>query len=413
MYLFPLFFSQFFFNLKMNDDIVNVITNTITNLDSELRSLSLKIHDNPELPNQEYNACHLLEDYLEEKGFKVMREAAGMPTAFMAEYTNGPGKRVAYCSEYDALPGVGHACGHNLIAIAGVACAMAVKALLEQNLLQGTVTLFGTPAEEGGNGKVTFVKELEFQKRADFAMMLHPAPADSVVGPALAIDAVTIEFFGKASHAGMAPWNGINALDALMQGYNNVSMLRQQTLPTNRIHGNITHGGNSANVIPDYASAKFLIRSVTRTQLAELKSKFENCFKAAAGATGCRLSMSWLPNGATDDMFTNDTLAASYQHFMEEEGVKFPTSEEAGSISMASSDFGNVSYVLPSLQPVFKIDTSGPNHTHEFAKAARTKQAHQATLRASQCLAKTAAEMYLNPAMFEKAWKDFRKGKPQ
>ncbi|KAI8146365.1 hypothetical protein BJV82DRAFT_601512 [Fennellomyces sp. T-0311] len=399
----------------MDSKVATVITSTINNLDAELRDLSIKIHDNPELGYKEYKASRLLEDYLEQKGFRVTREASGMPTAFIAEYSNSSsGRRVAFCSEYDALPAVGHACGHNLIAITGVACAMAMKALLEKNLILGTVTLFGTPSEEHEGGKITFVRQHEFQNRADFAVMLHPAPSDSIIGPALAIDALKVEYFGKASHAGMAPWNGINALDALMQGWNNVSMLRQQTLTTNRIHGIIKHGGNSANVIPDYASASFLARSVTRKQLAELKSKLEDCFQAAAVATGCRVKLSWIARGPVDDLFTNYTLGNLYQHYMEDdEGVVFPPRSEEQAISAASSDFGNVSYVLPSIQPIFKIETDGPNHTLDFAKAAGTPEAHQSALRAARSMAKTAATVYLDPDIYDKAWAEFRKGKQE
>ncbi|KAG2222283.1 hypothetical protein INT45_006962 [Circinella minor] len=398
----------------MNSEVANVINNSINNLDEALRSLSLKIHDNPELGYKEYKASTLLSNFLEEKGFKVTRGAAGMPTSFIAEFTNGrPGRRVAFCSEYDALPGVGHACGHNLIAISGVACAMAVKALLEQNLLDGSVSLFGTPAEEGGNGKVKLLQHNDFQKRADFVLMIHPAQVDSIVGPALAIDLAQIEFFGRASHAGASPWDGINALDALMQGWNNVAMLRQQTLTTNRIHGIIKHGGTSANVIPDYASGDFLARAVTRTQLAELKSKIDKCFEAAAVATGCQVKIKWQPQGPTDDLFTNYTLGNCYKRYMEEEGVELLRPDQVSAINSASSDFGNVSYTLPSIHPVFKIDAKGPNHTALFEEAAGTPSAHIATLRAARVLAKTAATVYLDSDLYEQAWKEFKKGKPQ
>ncbi|KAI9254512.1 hypothetical protein BDA99DRAFT_548095 [Phascolomyces articulosus] len=337
----------------MNSEVANVITKTISNHDEELRSLSLKIHNNPELGYEEYKASALLADYLEDKGFAVTRGAAGMPTSFIAEFTNGkPGRRVAFCSEYDALPGVGHACGHNIIAISGVACAIAIKALLEQNLLGGSVSLFGTPAEEGGNGKGRFLQNNDFQKRADVALMIHPAPVDSIVGPALAIDSAEIEFFGRSSHA-----------------------------------------------------AHFLARAVTRTQLVELKSKLEKCFEAAAVATGCQVKISWLPQGPTEGL--------CYKQYMEEEGVMFPSPEKASEITSSSSDFGKVSYALPSIQPAYKIQTEGPNHTISFEQAARTKNAHVATLRAARSLAKTAATVLLDSNVYKEALEEFKRGKSQ
>ncbi|KAG1206714.1 hypothetical protein G6F35_011151 [Rhizopus arrhizus] len=221
--------------MGLPNDLKKSIEGTIEQHNQELRTISLEIHDHPELGNKEFNASKVLTDYLEQHGFQVTRGVIGLDTAFIAEYSNGqPGRRIGFCSEYDALPNIGHGCGHNLIAIQGVACALAVKRLLEQKLISGSVTLFGTPAEESTCSKIKFVKEGEIQRRVDFCMMLHPNPKDSVFMKSLSLDQVDIEFFGKASHAGMAPWNGINALDALMQGFDNVGMLRQQTLPTNR-----------------------------------------------------------------------------------------------------------------------------------------------------------------------------------
>ncbi|KAI8137775.1 hypothetical protein BJV82DRAFT_633981 [Fennellomyces sp. T-0311] len=396
----------------MNPVVENVIVSTINGLDAELRRISLELHDDPELGDKEYKACRLLTNYLEGKGFKVTREAAGMPTAFIAEYSNSStGRRLGFCSEYDALPGVGHACGHNLIAISGLACALATKALLDQNLITGTVVLYGTPAEESTSGKIKFVHEGEVTSRIDVAMMLHPSPMDGIWGKMLALDSLDVEFFGKASHAGMAPWNGINALDAFMQGWNNVSMLRQQTLTSNRIHGIIKHGGNSANVIPDYASGKFYCRAVTHKELEELKVKVENCFKAAAGATGCQLKLTWAPYGAVDDVFQNDSLGETYKTYMTEEGGKFLPRSVEESIVSGTTDFGNFSNVVPGLHPGFYIATTAANHTKEFEKAARTEEAHALTLRAARSLSKTAATVFLDDAFYAHVRADFDKGK--
>ncbi|KAI9492013.1 hypothetical protein BDB00DRAFT_766227 [Zychaea mexicana] len=398
----------------MNATVDKVITETINGLDAELRQISIKIHDNPELGEHEFNASHLLCNYLEGKGFRVTRGAAGMPTAFIAEYANSTkGRRMGYCSEFDALPGVGHACGHNLIAISGLACAIATKALLEHGLIEGSVVLYGTPAEESTSGKITFVQKGEVQSRVDVAMMLHPGPANGVFVKMLALDALKVEFFGKASHAGMKPWDGINALDAFMQGWNNVSMLRQQTLTTNRVHGIITDGGKSANVIPDYAAGRFYCRAVTRAQLREFKEKVENCFKAAAGATQCQLKLTWAPYGAIDDVFQNSELGYSYIDYMKQEGAQFfPRSVEETVVS-GSTDMGNFSYVVPTLHPGFEIGTTAANHTVEFTKAARTPEAHQYTLRAARSLSRTAASVFLDDSFYERVRAEFLQGKPQ
>ncbi|CDH51189.1 aminoacylase 1-like protein 2 [Lichtheimia corymbifera JMRC:FSU:9682] len=390
------------------------IVDTIEAASHELRRISLELYEHPEIGEHEYRACRLLTEYLEGKGFKVTREAAGMPTAFMAEYSNSAhGRRVGFCSEYDALPGIGQACGHELIAISGLACALATKALLEKDLIQGTVILYGTPAEESTSGKITFVQQGLVESRVDVAMMIHPGPGDGLYVNYLALDSVTVEYFGKASHAGQAPWDGINAVDAMMQAWDNVSMLRQQTLTTNRIHGIITNGGKSANVIPDYASCSFIARSLTKAQLAELKTKIENCLKAAAVATGCNIKIQWALKGPTDDVFQNEPLAETYKHYMEAQGIKFlPKSVEEG-VAGGSTDMGNFSYVVPTIHPFFGIGTTAPNHTVEFAKATITEEAHKATLVAAECLAKTAASVFLDDQLYQQACAFFAKGKPQ
>ncbi|CAO3664651.1 unnamed protein product [Rhizopus stolonifer] len=396
--------------MHLSENLKSIIEETIRYHSEELRSISLEIHDHPELGNKEYRAAEILTDYLERYGFHVTRGVVGLETAFIAEYSNGkPGRRIGLCSEYDALPGIGHGCGHNLIAIQGVACALAMKALLERDLIPGSVTLFGTPAEESTCSKIRFVKEGEIQKRVDFAMMLHPNPKDGVFFDSLALDQVEIEFFGKASHAGMAPWNGVNALDALMQGFDNVGLLRQQLLSTCRVHGIIKKGGNSANVIPDHSSAQFFVRASTRDQLFDLKTKLENCFKAAALATGCQIKISWSAQGQIDDLFNNEVFGRRYMEYMEKKNVKVPKYVEVG----ASTDMGNISYVVPTLHPIFSIDTDAYNHTIGFTRAAGTIEAHKRTLIAASCLSMTAVDASLDSAFFEKAVKSFEKGKPQ
>ncbi|KAI9481584.1 MAG: hypothetical protein EXX96DRAFT_567309 [Benjaminiella poitrasii] len=398
----------------MNNDIKQSITNTINSVDKELREISLKIHDDPELGNKEFHAYKILTEYLEKKGFEMTHKAVGLETAFMATFSNSKtGRRVGFVCEYDALPGVGHACGHNIITVQGLACALSLKALMEQGLVQGTVVLFGTPAEESTSGKINFVKEGVVKDSVDYAMMLHPLTQDGLYNQMLALDSCDIEFFGKASHAGMAPWNGVNALDAMIQGFDSIGLLRQQVLPTDRLHGIITNGGKAANVIPDYTSAHFYARSLTRNQLKELKPRVENCFKAAAIASGCEIKIKWSSMGPVEDVFMNDAMAMKYKHYMEQEGIKFLPRSEEEQITSGSTDMGNFSYVVPTIHPGYGIHTTAANHTKEFAKAARTEVAHQDTLRAAKCLALTAAEVMMDDALYKQVVADFEKGKPQ
>ncbi|GAA5816020.1 hypothetical protein MFLAVUS_009542 [Mucor flavus] len=394
--------------------IKQVIDDTINSYSDKLRAISLDIHGHPEPGNKEYRAFNLLTDFLEKEGFTVSRGVVGLETAFTAEYSNGKaGRRVGFCSEYDALPGVGHACGHNLIAISGVACALAMKQLLQDGLLSGSVALFGTPAEETSNAKLLFVKAGEIQRVADFAMMLHPGPVSGCFVNYLAMDSVLIEYFGRQSHAGASPWDGINAVDALMQGFDNVGMMRQQTLSTNRVHGIIKSGGQSANVIPRYASAYFYGRSVTRAQLNQLKVQLENCFKAAALASGCEIKLNWTPFGQLDDVFTNEEFALNWIEHMKAEGVSFFTRQEEESVTSGSTDMGNVTYAVPGIHAGYSIGTDASNHTVEFARVAGTLEAHEKTLQAARCLALTAADVFEDDDLFNRAVAYFKKGKAQ
>ncbi|KAI8874974.1 bacterial exopeptidase dimerization domain-containing protein, partial [Backusella circina FSU 941] len=242
----------------------------------------------------------------------------------------------------------------------------------------------------------------------------HPYPVDELYGPMLALDSCHIDFFGKASHAGQAPWKGINALDAVMQAFDNVAMLRQQTLPTNRLHGIITKGGDSPNVIPAHASCYFYVRSITKNQLKELKVKFINCFIAAAKATQCQYTIKWNESGPIDDVFMNDTMTLLFKKYQMEQGIKFESrSTEVSEYASGSTDMGNFSYVVPSIHPHFGIHTNAANHTTGFEKAARTEIAHLDTIKAARSLSFTAAEVLVDDGVYQAVVEDFKKGKPQ
>ncbi|SAM09593.1 hypothetical protein [Absidia glauca] len=365
-------------DVKQTSALESIVKNALAQVDGELRTISVDLHEHMEVGMKEKHAHDLLTGWLEKKGFTVTRHAYGMDTAFTAEYTRGQGRRVGICSEYDGLPGLGQGCGHNLIAISGLAAAIGIKAALEQGEVSGKVVLFGTPAEELSIGKIELVKKRAFQDSVDACLMLHPAAGDGQYAQMIAVHDVKVEFFGKPTHASATPWEGINALDAMVQLWNNISMMRQQLMPTDRVHGIVTDGGLA----------------------------LEACFEAAALATGCKVKWTWreIP---TKDVVQNNILASTYARHMEKAGIQFPdryTQEHSGG---GSTDMGNVSYVVPSIHPMFGIHTTASNHTVEFTKAAGTVQAHRDTMVASQALALTALQVYASDDYFNAVVKDF------
>ncbi|KAG1770747.1 amidohydrolase [Suillus occidentalis] len=375
-----------------SDSICGAIRHTIETvldtLDSSLRLLSLQIHSHPELMFEEIFAHNLLSDYMESHGFSVTRHYLGLKTAWKAEYTHGKGGRtLGINSEMDALPEIGHACGHNLIAISGVGVALAIKSALETHNVPGTVVLLGTPAEEGGGGKIILLERGAY-KGMDACLMCHPSPGpelSSFVVSSLAMQSIDAEFFGQSAHAGNAPWEGANALDAAFLSYSSVSVLRQQIKPDHRINGVINGSERAVNVIPDYAKMRWYVRAPTRDQLTQLTERVSACFEGAALATSCRLKIT--KNTPYYDLRQNSILASAFSHAIcQESGVnvgQYP--------SGASTDFGNVSYVLPSLHPAFAIPTrpNGGNHSPAFADSARTTEAHKACMITTKALACT------------------------
>ncbi|CAG8531143.1 13656_t:CDS:10 [Ambispora gerdemannii] len=390
----------------MSSKFEDIVEKAIDAISEELREISLKIHDNPELALEENFAHKILSDYLESKGFTVKRHAYGLKTAFRAEFENKTNheekkRTVSFNSEYDALPGIGHACGHNLIAISGVAAAYGVKCSIEALNLPGKVVLFGTPAEEKYSGKVKIISAGAY-KDVDICMMVHPAWVDTVEPVYLAIRRAEVEYFGVAAHAAASPWEGKNALDAAVQAYNALSMLRQQVFPSDRIHGIITNGGKAANIIPDYASLSFYIRSRRYANLAPLQEKTSACFTAAAEAAGCKYKIDW-----TDGLFGRDR----FEKYMTERGVKYlPNVVDL----TGSTDMGNVSYNIPGIHVLFNIgeeNTRTPKfHTIEFEKLAKTSTAHVKTIRAAKCLALTALDVLTDDQLFREVRKDFEDG---
>jgi amidohydrolase len=371
----------------------------------DLRRISLDLHAHPELNFEEVHAHEVLTDYLDREGFEVVRGAYTMPTAFKAVAGAG-GPTVAVLSEYDALPGIGHACGHNLIAIAGIGAGLGLRAGLEGQ--PGTLVILGSPAEEGGAGKQILIEQHAFDG-VDAAFMAHPSPQDNASPRVQAIQQLKVEYFGRNAHAAAMPWQGLNALDALVMGYNAVSVLRQQMRPNDRVHGIFTAAGLKPNIIPDYTAAEYYVRSATMAELAELKERVKAALESAGPATGCRAEVSWVGRPYTD-MVTNEPFARRYSEHMAELGRAVGLEHWMG----GSTDMGNVSYVVPTIHPMFAIpcDPMNANHTAPFTDAAATPEAHENTIRVAKAMARAAYDVIADPTLLAEVRASFAKSVP-
>jgi amidohydrolase len=368
----------------------------------ELESLSRAIHDNPELGYQETKACARLSRFLEAQGFAVERGVGGVETAFRATLATGDGPTVAILCEYDALPGIGHACGHNVIAAAGAGAGAALAAV-KGELPRGRVQIIGTPAEEGGGGKVKLIAAGVFRD-VDCAMMIHGFDRTLLHQDLLGIVRATFEFKGKAAHASADPWAGVNALDACVQLYNAVSMLRQQTRPDCRIHGIITSGGAAPNIIPEYAAATFYVRAPRLTTMWALYERVAACAEAAARATGAELTVTKHDN-VYEPLLKNQTLLDLFAANMARVGL---TEGEPIPDRLGSSDIGNVSQVIPAIQPMVGIAPAGMAiHTRDFAEAAVQPLAVAGLVAAAKTMAMTTYDLLADPARVEAAKAEF------
>lgn len=387
-------------SVRSMSTVMSVIESTMQELDDDLRTMSLQIHDHPELMFEERYAHDTLCDFMESHGFAVTRHYLGLDTAWRAQFTHGKGGRtLGINSEMDALPVIGHACGHNLIAVSGVGVAIAVKSALQTYDVPGTVVLLGTPGEEGGAGKAMMLERGGYRDM-DACLMCHPAAgsADSVsLGSCLAMQSLDAEFYGQSAHAGNAPWDGTNALDAAFLAYSSISVLRQQIRPDHRIHGVIQGCKSAVNVIPDYAGMRWLVRAPTKDQLSVLVERVKACFEGAALATSCRLKLTeGIPY---HDLRQNSVLATCFSHAVSNCFGMNVCQRGFG----ASTDFGNVSYEVPSLHPSFAIPTmtNGGNHTPAFAESARSTEAHKATMTVSKGLAWTGFRIIADDEFFQ------------
>lgn len=366
------------------------------------QELALDIHDHPEVSNYEFHAAEVLSQQLKEEGFAVKIDVAGHRTGFDARYKSGkPGPTIAFLAEYDALPGIGHACGHNLFGTTSLLAASALKEIIEE--VGGEIRVYGTPGEEGGeNGsaKGSFVRE-GFFTDVDAALCVHPAHHYSQTLPSLANDPVDVKFYGRASHAAAAPEKGINALDAILQVYNSVNALRQHLPQDVKIHGVITNGGVAANVVPEFASARFYLRAATRSTLNEVYQKFDRIVQGAALATGCTYDFGLFQNSVDDTVLTPLFDEVFFKHLKD---LNLPANEISTEIpdSYGSSDVGNVSQVIPTIQPTVSIsDDYIAGHSEEFKAAARSEKGLASIAIGAELLAKTALDLIQQPELLQ------------
>ncbi|KAI9505878.1 hypothetical protein GGI25_001282 [Coemansia spiralis] len=379
--------------------IDEIISKAIDAASDDLRKLSLLIHGHPELALKEEKACAALTKYLKESGYAVEHGAGGLDTAFVATHGEG-GLTIGFCSEYDALPGIGHACGHNLIAIAGVAMFLATVEVAKQCRLPAVVKLFGTPAEESVGGKVAMLKEGVFDG-CDLLMMLHPTAGYSGMWHSQCSLSMQIEYFGKAAHAALDPWDGVNAGSAATIALNTLGVLREQLKPSWRMHGIITSGGQAANIIPDYSCIEYTIRTQWERELEVLRARVLNAFESAALATGCTHNVT--EELAYLDNQDNSVLGKMYEEIMQKEYGGEPVRGVG-----ASSDFGNLSHRFISLHGMYELAGNHvPNHTKEFTRDAATVKAHERTLFAAKAMACIAARCMVDKDFWERVRKDF------
>jgi amidohydrolase len=363
----------------------------------DLLAISRRIHAHPELGFEEERACAWLAEALDAAGFAVETGLCDLPTAFRARAGDGP-VHVAICAEYDALPAIGHACGHNVIAASALGAGLAVAKVAADAGL--TVSVIGTPAEEVGDagGKIRLLERGAFAG-VDAAMMVHPAPHDLLAPRIIAASMFEVAYTGKESHAAAAPELGVNAADALTIAQTAIGLLRQHIRPGDRVHGIVTHGGDAPNVVPAHTRAKYIVRAQTLEELDEIRGRVHRCFEAGALATGCTLAI----EGGTQpyaEMRHHAALADAYRRNAEALGRAFRDGDPALQRFSGSTDMGNVSRALPAIHPFISIDSlPAVNHQPEFAAHCITEAADKALLDSALAMAWTAIDLATDAAL--------------
>jgi amidohydrolase len=371
----------------------------------EIIDLSHRIHATPEPAFEEYQAATWVAEALRTHGYQVECPAGSLATAIKAVRRGGRGgdqPKVGILAEYDALPGLGHGCGHNTMAASGVGAAIALAAIADE--LPGEIVFLGTPAEERGSGKQIMIDDGLFAG-LDAALLYHPCDRSHVESHALASEDVDVVFTGLQAHASSDPWKGRNALDAVIQLFSSVGLWRQQLRPTARVHGIIREGGTAANIIPDRTSAWFMLRSDDQDYYQEMKGRFTRMAEAAALATGTTVEVTF--SGGATTMRNSLVLAERFRANMAAYGID----DMGDDPSAGSTDMANVSWVVPTIHPELAICDEGvPGHSTAFRDAAASPRADETTLLAATLIAQTAVDLYLDPSLVEAAWSEFRSG---
>lgn len=381
----------------MTNAIHAAILSRIDSLADELITVSHAIHAQPELAFKEHFAASTLAEALRKHDLEVETGVYTLPTALESRLqTRGNGPTVAILAEYDALPGIGHACGHNLIATAALGATLGLQAVAD--LLPGYVRFLGTPAEERGGGKELMARAGAF-KGIDAAMMIHPSGVNMATMPCICVAEVRVVYHGRSAHASAMPHKGINALDGLLLAYQAISNLRQHIRSTERIHGIITEGGLAPNIVPERSAGEFYVRAANEHALAKLKPRVQACFEAGAVGSGCEVEVIW---AGVDylDLNTNWPLADRFQQHAEALGREFIPREHLAGSPSGSTDMGNVSHLLPSIHPM--IASAPANvviHHPDFTRWSGSQMGDQAALDGAKALALTAADYLLGETL--------------
>lgn len=388
-------------------DLKKKIKVTLTDYTPRLTEIAAFIGAHPELGHEEKQAAALLTTELEVLGFQVDRGLLGLETAFIAEYRSSlPGPIIGLLAEYDALPELGHACGHHLICTMSLGAAAGLRSIVDAT--GGTIRVYGTPAEETKGAKVDMAAAGLFDD-CDIAIMAHPYHCYERSGTSLAMDALQFEFHGKVAHAAANPDKGINALDAVISLFNSVNALRQQTQNDARIHGIISHGGQAPNMIPDYAAAQFYVRSATRAYTDELARKVTACAEAAGIATGCKLTVSNYEY-SYDELLTNEPLSEAFTANLISAGISEEDIRKGH--DYGSLDLGNVSLRCPAIHPFIKVVNEPYQlHTLEFRDAAQTEMAYSSMVFGATMLAYTACDVLTDKQLLLRIKNEFHRFK--
>lgn len=377
--------------MPATDELKRRVEDEVDRRADVLLDVSHRIHADPELAFAEHAAHDLLTDVLDDAGLAVERGAYGLDTAFAAR-AGSDGATVAVCCEYDALPGIGHACGHNVIAASGLGASLAAAVVADE--VGGRLLVLGTPAEEGGGGKQIMIDRGALDG-VDAAVMVHPAGADLRSMDTLAIHQVLVTYRGRAAHASAAPERGRNALDAAVLGYNNVAALRQHIAPDERIHGIFLEAGDAANIVPALTRAYWMVRSPSGAGLAALKERVVACLRAGAEAAGCEIELDW-KDPAYDELLTVDAFDDVWAANLARTGRRAVRPGEDGTAPVVgSTDMGNISQRVPSIHPMVAVSTPDvPIHTEAFAAFAGGPRGDAAVIDAAKALATTVVDLW-------------------